>query len=108
MKIRTNRNNNLTGKQVSGAEAGAKSAQPAWIDFMDTALGIYPEESFTQPENIVSVRIDKSTGKLTDKTGKSTDFEFFMVGTTPTEYVKQDNSNDIIEGVENDDESDIF
>lgn len=105
---RTTKNKNLASKQTFGAEAGAKSAQPAWIDFMAQVLPYFAPESFVQPDNIVSVRIDKSTGKLTEKTDKTTDFEFFMIGTTPTDYVQLDNSNDIIEGGKDNDEHDIF
>jgi penicillin-binding protein 1A len=105
---RTTKNKNLTTKQTFAGESGAKSAQPAWIDFMGTALQTLPVEPFIQPENIVSVRIDKSTGKLTDKTDKTSDFEFFMLGTTPIDYVRQDNSNEVIEGIENINDTDIF
>jgi penicillin-binding protein 1A len=105
---RTSKNNNLTTKQTFAGESGAKSAQPAWIDFMSSALQTLPVEPFNQPENIVSVRIDKSTGKLTDKTDKTTGFEFFILGTTPTDYVTQDNSNEVIEGNENIEDTDIF
>jgi len=90
-------NNNLGKNQITGTEAGAKSAQPAWISFMKTALTDLPMEPFEPPANIVSVRIDKATGKLSAKTNKSSEFEYFQVGTAPTEYVSQDNSADIFQ-----------
>jgi len=105
---RTDYNRNLGKSQTFGGEAGAKSAQPAWVSFMKTALIELPFEPFVQPADIVSVRIDKTTGKLTHKTDKSTDFEFFMLGTAPTEYVSQDNSDEILDGVSNDSDSEIF
>jgi penicillin-binding protein 1A len=91
-------NSNLDKDQTSGLEAGARSAQPAWIKFMEVALKDYPVEPFDQPVDIVSVRIDKSTGKLTNKTDKTSFFEYFKLGTAPTEYVTQDNSGEILNG----------
>jgi penicillin-binding protein 1A len=93
-------NRNLGKKQVTGTEAGAKSAQPAWITFMKTALANYPVEPFQQPEDIISVRIDKASGKLTTSTNKSSTFEYFVKGTEPTDYVSQDNSEDIFDSSE--------
>lgn len=82
-------NNNLSKNQITGTASGAKSAQPAWVDFMKIALTDLPFEPFEPPAEIVSVRIDKATGKLSAK-GKL--FEYFQLGTVPTEYVSQDNS----------------
>ncbi|XQW84769.1 penicillin-binding protein 1A [Thalassotalea piscium] len=92
---RTTPNRNLGKDQISGTEFGAKSAQPAWISFMEVALKDYPVEPFQQPQNIVSMRIDKKTGKLTTKTDKTSMFEYFISGTEPTEYVSKDISNEI-------------
>ncbi|WP_114327163.1 penicillin-binding protein 1A [Candidatus Colwellia aromaticivorans] len=100
-------NNNLGRNQITGKEFGAKSAQPAWISFMKIALTDIPFESFEPPAEIVSVRIDKATGKLTTKTNKSSLFEYFELGTVPTEYISTDNSADIfqsMEGVNNEEE----
>ena len=91
-------NNNLGKNQTTGREYGAKSAQPAWIDFMKVALADLEAESFQLPVDIVSVRIDKATGKLTTKTDKTTQFEYFRLGNVPTEYVIEDNSSDILSG----------
>ena len=67
----TRYNNKLGKNQITGKEFGAKSAQPAWIKFMAKALPDLPVEPIEPPENIVSVRIDKATGKLTNKTDKT-------------------------------------
>jgi penicillin-binding protein 1A len=91
-------NNNLGKNQTTGKEFGAKSAQPAWIDFMRIALADIEPESFQPPVDIVSVRIDKATGKLSSKTDKSSQFEYFRLGNVPTDYVSQDNSSDILSG----------
>ena len=108
----TTLNKNLEKKQTTGKEFGAKSAQPAWINFMKVALSDLPVEPFQQPEGIISVRIDKATGKLTNKTDKTSLFEYFIQGTEPTEYVSQDNSSDIFNSepkhIEATQEEDIF
>lgn len=84
-------NSNLGDNQVIGGEFGARSAQPAWILFMEEALKEIPFEAFEPPSDIVSVRIDKATGKLSNKINKTSEFEFFKVGTQPTEYVTEEN-----------------
>ncbi len=90
-------NNNLGRNQITGKEFGAKSAQPAWISFMKVALTDIENETFEAPSEIVSVRIDKATGKLTTNTNKTSLFEYFELGSAPTEYIDTDNSTDIFE-----------
>jgi penicillin-binding protein 1A len=103
-------NNNLGKNQITGKEFGAKSAQPAWISFMKVALTDIENEPFEAPAEIVSVRIDKTTGKLTTQTNKSSLFEYFELGTVPTEYISSDNSADIFqnEDVVNIEEDELF
>ncbi|MEA9390900.1 peptidoglycan glycosyltransferase/peptidoglycan DD-transpeptidase MrcA [Acerihabitans sp. TG2] len=72
--------------QISGAEGGAKSAQPAWDDFMKVALEGIPEQKITPPPGIVTVSIDKSSGKLSDGGGNSRE-EYFIDGTQPKDKV---------------------
>lgn len=102
----TTYNSNLDKEQITGKEFGAKSAQPAWISFMKTALAELPIEPFEQPEALMSVRIDKVSGKLTTKTDKSSRFEYFELGSAPTEYISQDHSSEILDGNNSDDDSD--
>lgn len=84
---RTSRNTNLGKKQITGTEAGANSAQPAWNLYMKDALPHFPFEEYTLPNDIVSARIDKETGKLTYKSDNTSTFEYFQLGTTPKEHV---------------------
>lgn len=72
--------------QISGGEGGAKSAQPAWDDFMKVALEGIPEQKVTPPEGIITVNIDKSSGKLSDGGGNSR-AEYFISGTEPKDRV---------------------
>lgn len=97
---RTNVNSNLGRNQTAGGEAGANAAQPSWIKFMEVALEKYEFEAFSQPDNIVSIRIDKLTGKRTNKTDRSSRFEYFIKGTEPTEWVDKVNIEQIIESQE--------
>ena len=91
-------NSNLGKNQTVGSEFGARSAQPAWIDFMQVALSDTDVEAFQPPVDIVSVRIDKETGKLTTKNDKSSQIEYFRLGNVPTDYVLDDKSHEILSG----------
>ncbi|MEW6995334.1 penicillin-binding protein 1A [Colwelliaceae bacterium MEBiC 14330] len=103
-------NSNLGKNQTTGKEFGAKSAQPAWIDFMRIALEDIDVEPFQPPVDIVSVRIDKATGKLTTKTDKSSQLEYFRLGNVPSEYVTESVSTDILSGETkgSEDEEELF
>jgi len=81
-------NNNLGKNQSYGTESGAKTAQPAWVDFMQFALKDQPLAPIEQPEDLVSVRIDLKTGLLSHKTDHTSRFEFFVKGTAPTQYAQ--------------------
>ncbi|MBE8167406.1 MAG: PBP1A family penicillin-binding protein [Shewanella sp.] len=104
---RTAWNNNLDKNQIYGAESGAKTAGPAWNEYMSNVLKGLPEKPDIPPENIISVRIDLETGKLTQKTDYTTRFEYFIEGTEPTEYAT-DNSGDNNIFIDNSEEDDLF
>ncbi|UJF19226.1 PBP1A family penicillin-binding protein [Vibrio sp. SS-MA-C1-2] len=87
---RSSYNNNLDKHQIYGGESGAKTSEPAWIDFMKVALKDVPAEKKHLPANIVRVRIDRATGKLTEASDSTSRFEYFIKGTEPTEYVTKD------------------
>ncbi|MGR5557978.1 penicillin-binding protein 1A [Vibrio fortis] len=92
---RTKNNSNLGKNQITGAEAGAKTAQPAWVNFMGLALKDVPAQRKDIPEDIVRVRIDRDTGLLTNKSDGSSMFEYFVKGTEPTEYISERFGDDI-------------
>ncbi|MCC2617375.1 penicillin-binding protein 1A [Aestuariibacter halophilus] len=81
---------NWIGNAMIGAEDGAKAAQPAWIRFMQVALDGVPEEAKPVPDGIITVRIDRDTGKLTNRTDRTALFEYFIEGTEPTVYAQPD------------------
>ncbi|MGL4711745.1 MAG: penicillin-binding protein 1A [Shewanella sp.] len=75
--------------QITGAEAGAKTAGPGWNEFMHSVLQGTPEITSIPPDGIVSVRIDLATGKLTRKTDYTSAFEYFISGTEPKQYISE-------------------
>lgn len=79
-----------------GKESGATAALPAWITYMQTALANSPNNYTPIPENIITARIDQETGKLTHKTNYTADFEYFIKGTEPTQYVESAPKVDIL------------
>ncbi|WP_026376914.1 penicillin-binding protein 1A [Aestuariibacter salexigens] len=108
---RTTRNQNLVnlnpekfnwiGNALIGAEDGAKAAQPAWIRFMQVALEDVPESFMPIPDDIVTVRIDRNSGKLTRRTDHTAMFEYFMKGTEPQVYVLDE---ELVDPLESEDE----
>jgi penicillin-binding protein 1A len=84
---RASYNNNLSKNQLVGAESGAISAQPAWIEFMQTALKNQPLAPIEPPPGLISVRIDLRTGLLSHKNDHTSRFEYFKPGTVPSKYV---------------------
>ncbi|GAA5215358.1 penicillin-binding protein 1A [Corallincola platygyrae] len=82
------RNANLGADQITGKEFGAKTALPAWNKFMKVALDGVPSSPLPVPQNIVSVRIDRDSGKLARRADHTSRFEYFIKGTEPTNYVE--------------------
>ncbi len=81
---------NWIGNALIGTEDGAKAAGPAWIRFMQYALADKPHSPMPVPEKIVRIRIDRTSGKLTRRTDHTTLFEYFLQGTEPKSYVRDD------------------
>lgn len=92
---RSTYNSNLGKQQITGGEAGAKTAQPSWIDFMSSALDGVEEQRKQVPSGIVRARIDRESGLLTKKTDGSSMVEYFKEGTEPTEYVSRETPDSI-------------
>ena len=73
------------GKPLGGAETGGMTALPAWVEFMKAAHEHKPPSEFPRPPGVVSVTIDKKTGKLPYQDDPDTMDEVFLAGTEPTE-----------------------
>ena len=96
----TKANAALAKNPITGAESGAKTAQPAWIDFMAGALEGIPVARKELPPQIISVRIDRQTGLLSNRNDNSSMFEYFQEGTEPTELSSANNETNIFESGE--------
>lgn len=79
-------NANLGRDQSAGIEAGARTALPAWISFMRDVLPAYPQQNTVVPIGISSVRIDLASGLLSRRNDYTSTFEYFKLGTEPTQY----------------------
>jgi penicillin-binding protein 1A len=101
---------NYIGNAMAETESGAVAAQPAWIRFMQEALDGVAEKSMPMPTDLVTVRIDKNSGKLTERADKTAMFEYFVEGTEPQVYVAESEIKESNSGVEDSTHSaeDIF
>lgn len=72
-------------KPLGARETGARAALPMWIDYMRIALHKQPETKLQQPQGIVSVRIDKNTGKPVSAASPDAIFEYFLADQVPDE-----------------------
>jgi len=59
-------------------ETGGQAALGLWVDFMGLALAGKPEASLELPSGLTEVRVAKSDGHLTNKTGSSTLTEWVL------------------------------
>ncbi|MEH6557524.1 MAG: penicillin-binding protein 1A [Oceanicoccus sp.] len=73
--------NGLLGRN----EYGGKAALPIWINYMRVALDGKPETEFKQPEGVVTVKIDPTTGLLAKPGQTDAIFEIFREEFAPTE-----------------------
>ncbi|WP_159567008.1 peptidoglycan glycosyltransferase/peptidoglycan DD-transpeptidase MrcA [Budvicia diplopodorum] len=79
-------------------EAGAQSAQPAWIDYMKVALNGLPVQQTPKPKGIISVMIDMYNGQLAG--GGRSKSEYFIKGTEPTSHTTSEIGTTVTEGGE--------
>ncbi len=77
---------NLGQNQSAGTESGARTALPAWLDYMAQILPNYEERRLQAPTGLASVRIDLATGLLSRSNDHTSSFEYFKIGTEPTQY----------------------
>ena len=70
-------------------ETGARAALPIWIHFMDQVLRGRLCQDFDQPEGVVQVRIDASSGLLASKDCSNAVMALFKKGTEPKRRDRQ-------------------
>jgi penicillin-binding protein 1A len=73
------------GRTLGAAEQGAVTALPAWMAFMKVAMEGKPAVDFPRSPGVVTVTIDKRTGKLPYPDDADVMDEVFLAGTEPTE-----------------------
>lgn len=81
---------NMGQQQSAGTESGARTALPAWLDYMKTALQEINENPLPVPVGLASVRIDLKSGLRSERNDASSAFEYFKPGTEPTQYASAD------------------
>ncbi len=64
-------------------ETGATAALPMWMEYMGPALQGVPERRLDQPDGLVTVRIDRQSGLVTDAGNPQAIFETFREGDLP-------------------------
>ena len=64
-------------------EYGSRAALPIWMEYMSTALKGRPQITRLQPDGLVTVRINPSTGEAARPTDKSAIFETFRIENAP-------------------------
>ena len=72
------------GRVLGGAEQGAVTALPAWMEFMKVATDGKPRVEFSRPPGVVTVGIDERTGALPYPDDPDVMDEVFLAGTEPT------------------------
>lgn len=72
-------------RPLGSRETGAIAALPMWNAYMGRALRGTPETALVQPNNIVSVRIDKATGLPATPDSSATMFEYFREDQVPSD-----------------------
>lgn len=71
-------------RPLGNQETGARTASPIWVNFMKS-VEIGEQIDFTQPEGVVSYRIDPGNGLLV-RDGTSGIKDYFKTGTQPRDY----------------------
>jgi len=64
-------------------ETGGRAALPMWMDFMRFALKNVPEETLPRPSGLVSVRVNRRSGRLADEEDGDAAFEVVPQGRVP-------------------------
>ncbi|HEY9148575.1 MAG TPA: penicillin-binding protein 1A [Gammaproteobacteria bacterium] len=72
-----------TPQPLGNRETGAQAALPMWIDYMREALRDRPHHTMPQPDGMVTVRIDATTGVYTSPDNPDAIFELFPVEDAP-------------------------
>ena len=73
-------------------EYGANAALPIWIDFMRVALKDMPEQNLPQPEGMITMKINPTTGEPARPDEEDAIFEIFRAENAPKAIPRQEES----------------
>ncbi len=76
------------------SEFGGTASLPIWIDFMKVALQDMPESPIPQPEGIVQLRIDPTSGALASPSQSDAIFEYFKADELPKASIIETNNGE--------------
>ena len=65
-------------RSLGNREFGSSTALPIWMDFIESNLEDLSRNKDIPPEGLVSIKIDKNSGLRTNKSTKSSIFEYFL------------------------------
>nr|MCS5557931.1 peptidase [Oceanospirillaceae bacterium] len=80
-------------KTLGRNEFGSTAALPIWIDFMRVALDGTPEHKRTQPDGMVTIKIDQATGELARPEDTTSLEEIFREERTPIQMALPKNNH---------------
>lgn len=69
-------------------ETGTRSALPIWMDYMSSAIPRFGAPEFPIPDGVVSMLINKETGKILPPNSSDGFLESFVIGFDPTSQRK--------------------
>ena len=78
------------GRSIAGNEFGASAAQPIWIEYMKVALHGIPDRKLTQPDDIVTMRVNNYSGLAMAGSSPGSREEFFEKGSEPSATGQQE------------------
>jgi penicillin-binding protein 1A len=90
------------GKSLGAGETGASVALPAWMELMKIAHEHKPPADFPRPAGVVTVRIDRRSGRLPPDEDTDTMDEVFLAGTEPTDVANTSDDGGTSDAAETD------
>jgi penicillin-binding protein 1A len=77
-------------RPLGKGETGSRAAAPAWVDFMQEAIKLFPPANFQLPDSIEFYPIDTKTGLLIAADSEQAYFEAFAPATAPTRQSQEE------------------
>ena len=62
---------------------GSPAALPILLDFMEPLIETLPKNTSLPPPGLVSIKVDKKTGRRSEGTSSSSIFEYFLEESQP-------------------------